>query len=131
MSIAHGNVVRIKKIGKMPIERLISRQMRLKEECFEKPARMCQMPFRGAHIRHRLNDKILRHQRPTQQIRELPNAIEARREIIAISGNYILFGNRGRRSNRRMHCYLQALPFSDRGNGLGNGKIPLYNFFAG
>src|SRR5271155_3208850 len=53
------------------MRRSISRGGHGQNKGFEKPARVSQMPFRGAHVRHGLNDVIFRHQRLAQPVGKL------------------------------------------------------------
>src|SRR5271169_3448456 len=56
-------VIRIEEIRIGGMRRSIAPTGQGHNKGFEKPTRVCQMPLRGAHIRHGLNDVIFRHQR--------------------------------------------------------------------
>src|SRR5260370_11591179 len=71
MPIARGHVIRIEEIRIRGMRGSIARRGQGQNKGFEKPTRMCQMPLRGAHIRHALNDVIFRHQRLAEPVGKL------------------------------------------------------------
>ena len=71
MHVARGVVIRIKKISVLRDLGPIARHPDFHDERLEEPARVGEMPFRRAHVRHRLDDAIFR----------LEIAAETRREI--------------------------------------------------
>src|SRR5713101_6690095 len=62
MPLTSRHVIRIEEIRIRGMRRLIALRGQGQNKGFEKPTRVCQMPLRGAHIRHALNDVIFRHQ---------------------------------------------------------------------
>ena len=62
MHVAGGIIIGVEKIGVLRNVRLVSRHPNFQHERLEKPARVREVPFRRAHIRHRLHDAIFRLQ---------------------------------------------------------------------
>src|SRR6202048_3829857 len=62
MPLTSRHVIGIEEIRVGGMRRSIARRGQGQNKGFEKPTRVCQMPLRGAHIRHALNDVIFRHQ---------------------------------------------------------------------
>src|ERR1700736_982496 len=71
MSLTSRHVIGIEEIRIGGMRRSIAWRGRGQNKGFEKPTRVCQMPLRGAHIRHGLNDVIFRHQRLAEAVGKL------------------------------------------------------------
>src|ERR1700674_3246754 len=71
MPLTSRHVIRIEEIRIGGMRRSIVRRGLSQNKGFEKPTGVCQMPFRGAHIGHRLNDIIFRHQRLAKPVGKL------------------------------------------------------------
>src|SRR2546425_11388485 len=65
------HVIGIEEIRIGGMRRSIDRIDHGQNKGFEKPTRVCQVPLRGAHIRHGLNDVIFRHQRLAEPVGKL------------------------------------------------------------
>src|SRR6266851_7555256 len=71
MPLTSRHVIGIEEIRVGGMRRSIAPTGQGQNKGFEKPTRVCQMPLRGAHIRHALNDVIFRHQRPAEPVCKL------------------------------------------------------------
>src|SRR6266481_2714260 len=71
MPLTSRHVIGIEEIRIRGMRRSIARRGQGQNKGFEKPTRVCQMPLRGAHIRHGLNDVIFRHQRLAKAVGKL------------------------------------------------------------
>src|SRR5258708_38119548 len=71
MPLTSRHVIGIEEIRIRGMRRSIARRGQGQNKGFEKPTRVCQMPLRGAHIRHALNDVIFRHQRLAEPVCKL------------------------------------------------------------
>src|SRR5260370_37745265 len=71
MPLTSRHVIGIEEIRIGSMRRSISRIGHGQNKGFEKPTRVCQMPLRGAHIRHGLNDVIFGHQRLAEPVGKL------------------------------------------------------------
>src|ERR1700730_8341710 len=71
MPLTSHHVIGIEEIRIGGMRRCIARRAQGQNKGFEKPTRVCQMPLRGAHIRHGLNDVIFRHQRLAEAVGKL------------------------------------------------------------
>src|SRR5205823_10536869 len=71
MPLTSRHVIGIEEIRIGGMRRSVARRGGGQNKGFEKPTRMCQMPLRGAHIRHGLNDVVFRHQRLAELVGEL------------------------------------------------------------
>src|SRR5262249_53955559 len=90
-TVAHGLVVRIEKVVVARMKRTVCRVIRRKEERFEKPRRMGEMPFRRAAIGHRWELVVLDRHRPTQFFRlqtDTPIFLKTRRALALPGGRH-------------------------------------------
>src|ERR1700737_1510182 len=71
MPLTSRHVIGIEEIRIGAMRRFIARRGQGQNKGFEKPTRAGQMPFRGAHIRHGLNDVIFRHQMQAEPVCKL------------------------------------------------------------
>src|SRR6266853_4309771 len=71
MPLTSRHIIGIEEIRIGGMRRSIVPTSQGQNEGFEKPTRVCQMPLRGAHIRHGLNDVIFRHQRLAEPVGKL------------------------------------------------------------
>src|SRR5271154_4729702 len=71
MPLTSRHVIGIEEICIRGVRRSIARRGQGQNKGFEKPTRVCQMPLRGAYIRHALNDVIFRHQRLAEPVGKL------------------------------------------------------------
>jgi hypothetical protein len=71
MPLTSPNIIGIEEVSIRGMRRSIARRGRGQNKGFEKPTRMRQMPLRGAHIRHGLNDIIFSQQGLTETHSEL------------------------------------------------------------
>src|SRR5580704_18399927 len=71
MPLTSRHVIGIEEIRIGGMRRSIARRGQGQNKGFEKPTRVCQMPLRGANIRHGLNDVIFRHQMLAEPVGKL------------------------------------------------------------
>src|SRR5260370_28089399 len=71
MPLTSRHIIGIEEIRIEGMRRSIAPTSQGQNKGFEKPTRVCQMPLRGAHIRHGLNDVIFRHQRLAEPVGKL------------------------------------------------------------
>src|SRR5580704_11410651 len=71
MPLTSRHVIGIEEIRIGGMRRSVARRGQGQDKGFEKPTRVCQMPLRGAHIRHGLNDVIFGHQRLAEPVGKL------------------------------------------------------------
>jgi hypothetical protein len=76
----HGLIVRIEQVVPIGLVRAEC-GIAAENELFEKPARMGQMPFPGAGVRHRLQQQVFRTERLTQARRPIPNVLKTRNHL--------------------------------------------------
>src|ERR1700682_2276358 len=82
MPLTSRHVIGIEEIRIGAMRRFIARRGQGQNKGFEKPTRMCQMPLRGAHIRHGLNDVIFRHQMLAEPVGKLSHLMVTPDEVL-------------------------------------------------
>jgi hypothetical protein len=92
-------VVRVEEVGVLRVYRRVVRQSLFKNKGLEKPTRVREMPFRGAHLRHRLDDAILGFKRLAEFFAQFSNATIGRAQVIRQFA-WLIPGCSGRSSRR-------------------------------
>jgi hypothetical protein len=75
-------VVRVEQVGVLRVYRRVVRQSFFKNKGLEKPTRVREMPFRGAHLGHRLDDAILGFKRLAEFFAQFSNATIGRAQVM-------------------------------------------------
>src|SRR6185437_15527527 len=70
MALARLHIVRVEQVGVARIQRLIPRHVRRENEGLEEPARVRDVPLRGAHVRHGAHHVVLGDERLAERMRE-------------------------------------------------------------
>src|SRR2546429_1818577 len=86
MHVAGGIVVGIEEVSVLWDFRAIAWHPDFQYECLEEPTGVREMPFRRAHIGHRLHDVIFRLQTPAQPRAEIAQLAEARDQTLGTRG---------------------------------------------
>ena len=82
MHIAGGVIVGIEKIGVLRDFGAVALHPGFEDEGFEKPARVGEMPFRRADVRHRLHDVIFRFEVPAKMGAEIAHLSKLRDQTL-------------------------------------------------
>ncbi len=78
--VARSVIIGIKKVGVFRNFRLVARHPDFQNESLEEPARVREMPFGRADVRHRLHDVIFRLERRAEAFREFPDLVKTRQQ---------------------------------------------------
>src|SRR6516164_6177055 len=77
-----GVIVRVEQVSVLRMYRCVVRQSLLENKGLEKPAGVRQMPFRGAYLRHGLNNAILGLERLAELFAEFPHPTIRSNEVV-------------------------------------------------
>ena len=77
-----GVIVRVEQVSVLRMYRCVVRQSLLENKGLEKPAGVRQMPFRGAYLRHGLNNAILWLERLAELFAEFPHPTVRSNEVV-------------------------------------------------